>query len=190
MTDKEQEFNVTEIAYKGNSFLLKIWAVIFIFTLFLFLHPLLGKYYSVFAVPLNVTMINNFKDLFFIIFAIFIISIFFIKRTWLSYKILANMVRKEKDLKKTWGLPIPPFIGELSFGHGILYHVRKTILLIYTALFSSILLCEGYFYLTGDKRNIFLYATIILFSLMLNFPRKSLISKIIYLIQEDDHDQE
>ncbi len=163
------------------------WPLLFV-SLFVLLHPFAGRINGDWGIAVKVSRINNVKDLFFIFFALAVIAIFFVKKMWLSYRVLEGMVANKKDLSKTWGLPLTPMDDELATGGGVIYHVRKTITLVLFILWILVLATEAYYIYTGDRGNLFVYSVIILFSILLNYPQKKLFKNLCYMIKEAEND--
>ena len=181
------ELELKDIDRKVHRYLLVLWSLLFILTVLALFTVVGGIFYPSLKIPVNSQFILDYKNSVFILFAMLIICIFLVKRTWLSANLIFAMVESEADLKKTWGIPLTPFIGELHFGNGVYYHIRKTYALVYLILFLAIIVIMVYYFMSGDRYNLYMYLIITLFSLTLNYPRNGILIKLKYLLEEENN---
>ncbi|GAB4182967.1 MAG: hypothetical protein Kow00108_19910 [Calditrichia bacterium] len=124
-----------------------------------------------------------------IVFILIILYNYFNKKHKLHYQFLNQIGEGKVNIAPSSLLFLKPFKNEIAIVHGLLYHIRKQFTIIYISLFLLTVGNYGYFIFTTDRKNFYTFFIVTLFSLMINYPRKSLWDKIEYLKdEEENHD--
>lgn len=175
-----------KVISKTHTLMSIFWIGLFLINIFSLFFVLSGNR------SLTITPVPAFKMMntaYTILFVLIILYNYYIKKNKLHYKIL-NQIGEGKINVVASTLPLlKPVDDEISVVSGLLYHIRKQFTIIYLSLLLLTVGNISYIMLTRDRKNFYTFFIVTLFSLMINYPRKTLWHKIEYMKEEEeDHD--
>lgn len=124
--------------------------------------------------------------IYFLMYATILFLIFFLKRHYLQADKLNRMLDNEEETPSQPIFPFfRPFAGEEKILGGVPFLVRQVYTMVYNLLLILLIGNMIFLFVTFDKRSFYLYATVSLFAIFLQYPARQIWNKLYWIIQEE-----